>query len=342
MEQDTPQAARSSIWNSAARHGAYFLHHRSEIAEFSLTSDTIIHSYTRWSRLKHITKLFPEEENEAFRTIGSTIGGRLVFPGNMIEGKQTINGARGCHSKIRDRFDLTLECIRRHYIGQHSPLGDTLKRYREFFALFGDFRGYVEFFMLQDLVVDDYSAVTFFMPFDDFRTPPVPGDVDTYREYRRLTIEFLEARNRRIDRHAASLRGHAPQQLRLTTPTIAPPQQAEVDQRQIDQQQVAPQQSVALAVPQVTVEMQQQVVDLMGDHGVVWLENDTYCIGVPTAQYLKKDLTNWKKFISNGNVRWASNVNFEAALKYASSPRSRAARASAAERTAVAEPVSLS
>ena len=70
----------------------------------------------------------------------------------------------------------------------------------------------------------------------------------------------------------------------------------------------------------------------MGDHGVVWLENDKYCIGVLTAQYLKKDLTNWEKLISNGNVRWASNVNFEAALKYAGTPRSRAARASAAER----------
>jgi hypothetical protein len=185
----------------SSRRRPYFLHHSSELGQFFLTSDSITHTYTRWSRLKRITELFSEEENEAFRTIGYTIGGMLVFPGNMIEGKQTINGARGCHSKIRDRFDLTLECIRRHYIGQHSPLDDTLKRYGGFFALFEDFRGYVDYFLLQDLVVDDYSAVTFLMPFDDFRTSPVPGDVDTYREYRRLTIEFVEARNRRIDRH---------------------------------------------------------------------------------------------------------------------------------------------
>jgi hypothetical protein len=45
--------------------------------------------------------------------------------------------------------------------------------------------------MLQDLVVDDYSAVKFFMPFDDFTTSPIPEDVDTYREYRRRTIEFF-------------------------------------------------------------------------------------------------------------------------------------------------------
>jgi hypothetical protein len=189
------------------RDGVCSLYHRSELGEFFLTSDSITHTYTRWSALKRITELFSEVENEAFRTLGYTIGGMLVFPGNRVDGKQTINGARGCHWKIKDRFDLTLECIRRHYIGQRSPLEDALNRYGDFFALFEDFRGYVEFFLLQDLVVDDYSRVTFLMPFDDFRTSPVPGDVDSYREYRRLTIQFLKARNRRIDRYAASYRG---------------------------------------------------------------------------------------------------------------------------------------
>ena len=79
----------------------------------------------------------------------------MVFPGNRLDGKLTINGARGLNRKIADRFDLTLECIRRHYLGQPSPLGETLARYRDFLALFEDFRGYVEFFMLQDLVSDD-------------------------------------------------------------------------------------------------------------------------------------------------------------------------------------------
>jgi len=188
------------------RHGAYALRHRSELGEFFLTSDGIIHTFTPWKRLKHIIELFPEEQNEEFKRIAYTIGGTLVFPGNKIDRKPTINGARGFNWKIGDRFDLTLECIRRHYVGHHSPLEDTFKRYGDFFALFEDFRGYVEFFMLQDLVVDDYSAVTFLMPFDDFRTSPIPGDVETYREYRRLSIEFGKARNRRIDRHAAYLR----------------------------------------------------------------------------------------------------------------------------------------
>ena len=44
---------------------------------------------------------------------------------------------------IRDRFDLTLECIRRHYLDEPSPLSATLARYADFFGLFGDFAGYV-------------------------------------------------------------------------------------------------------------------------------------------------------------------------------------------------------
>ena len=178
-----------------------YLFHSSELGKFLLSSDSVIQSFTRWKRMRHITQLFPEEEHEAFRTVGYTIGGMMVFPGNRVDGKQTINGARGFNSKIKDRFDLTLECIRRHYLGERSPLGETLERYSDFFALFTDFRGYVEFFMLQDLVTDDCCAVRFFMPFDDFNTSSVPGDGDAYKEYRRLSIEFIKARNRRIGQY---------------------------------------------------------------------------------------------------------------------------------------------
>jgi hypothetical protein len=148
--------------------------------------------------MKHITEQFPEEENEAFRTIGYTIGGMMVFPGNVIDGKQTINGARGFNGRIADRFDLTLECIRRHYRGEDNPLRETLLRYAEFFALFGTFEGYVEFFVLEDLVSGDRSTVNFFTPFDSFKTSPVPNTVGAYVDYRQRSIEFIQARNSRI------------------------------------------------------------------------------------------------------------------------------------------------
>ena len=159
---------------------------------------SVVPSYTRWKSLKHITSLFPEAENEAFRAIGYTIGAMMIFPANRVEGKQTINGMRGFTRQIADRFDLTLECIRRHYIGLPSPLGETLSRYATFFSLFKDFRGYVDFFLLKDLVTDDYSSVHFFMPFDNFTTSSVPSGRDEYADYRRCSIEFVNARNWRI------------------------------------------------------------------------------------------------------------------------------------------------
>jgi hypothetical protein len=110
----------------------------------------------------------------------------------------TINGGRGWNSRIADRFDLTVECIRRHYLGKSSPLGDTLARYADFFDLFGDFAGYVDFFHPQDLVNESTSTVKFFTPFDDFTTSPLPGTLDAYLWYRQHAAEFVESRNRRI------------------------------------------------------------------------------------------------------------------------------------------------
>jgi len=199
-----PLPSGRPFYLSDAARGVY-LHHRSELGEFFLCSDAVTQTFTRWKSLRHIVELFPEEADEAFRRIGYTIGGFMVFPGNRIDGKNTINGERGFNSKIKDRFDLTLECIRRYYLCQSSPLGETLSRYRDFFALFESFQGYVDFFLLHDLVTKDCSAVKFTMPFDDSNTPAVPNDRDAYEDYRRLSIEFIEARNRRIDRFCASL-----------------------------------------------------------------------------------------------------------------------------------------
>ena len=44
--------------------------HGSELGEFSLCSDSVIPTFTRWDSLRRITELFTEEENEAFRTSG--------------------------------------------------------------------------------------------------------------------------------------------------------------------------------------------------------------------------------------------------------------------------------
>jgi len=106
--------------------------------------------------------------------------------------------ARGRSRKIDDRIDLTLECIRRHYEGEDSPLASTLALYNEFFSLFGDFEQYVEFFLLQDLVSGD-GTVNCFLPFDDFATPTLPGTVEEYQSYRAKVTRFVAARNHRIN-----------------------------------------------------------------------------------------------------------------------------------------------
>lgn len=182
--------------------GAY-LHHSSELGEFWLASDAVIATFTRWSRMQPIMEQMPSDEHEEFMRLSYTIGGMMLFPGNTIDGKQTINAARGFNASIADRIDLTLECIRRHYGNESSPLSPVLARYADFFRLFGDFRGYTDFFLLQDLVSVEALAVEFFMPFADFAPPAVPRDVDTYREYRKRSTEFINARNRRIGEQAS-------------------------------------------------------------------------------------------------------------------------------------------
>lgn len=175
-----------------------YLHHRSELGEFFLSSDTVIPSFWKESRLARIIDQIPEVEHENFHHIGYTIGGMMVFPSNRVDGKMTLNGARGFHPRIKDRFDLTVECIRRHYLDEPNPLGGTLVRYADFFELFGDFAGYIKFFLLQDLVDEATFTVKFFMPCDDFTVSPMPGTLDVYLDYRQRAIEFIESRNRRI------------------------------------------------------------------------------------------------------------------------------------------------
>jgi hypothetical protein len=178
----------------------YYPHHRSELGEFVLSSDAVVPSFS-WAPL--VIDRIPEAEREGFKRIDYTIGGMMVFPANRVGRKMTINMARGCHSKIKDRFDLTVECIRRHYLEEPSPLGDTLARYADFFGLFEDFAGYVDFFHVQDLVSEDASTVRFFAQFADFTTSPVPATFAAYLAYRQRAIEFIESRNRRIAAYVA-------------------------------------------------------------------------------------------------------------------------------------------
>ncbi len=165
-----------------------------------LSSDSIVHSY--WGK-KRMSKVLIglDDEVEEFRKINSTIGGYILFPSKQINGKWTINQARGCRQIIADRFDLTLECIRRHYLNISHPLDDVFKRYSDFFSLFGDFIGYTKFFLLDDLVDNNYSTVRFHTNIEQiFISNPLPQDQDEYRIYAENSKKFVRLRNERIKR----------------------------------------------------------------------------------------------------------------------------------------------
>ena len=176
-----------------------YLHHKSELGEFFLGSDAITHSYKNHKRKRWLTEQIPSEVNELFDA-GSTIGAYIVFPNNRIDGNHTINQARGVHSLIDDRFDLTLECIRLFYLGQESPLYSSLLRYKEFFDLFDDFMGYIHFFLLDDLI-DEKSNIKFYLPFDGFNIRPTFSDISQYLLYKKGVINFIKSRNKRIENY---------------------------------------------------------------------------------------------------------------------------------------------
>lgn len=104
---------------------------------------------------------------------------------------------------IDDRFDLTLECIRRFYVGENSPLYKTLLRYEDFFALFDDFLAYVHFFLLDDLITEN-NEIKFYLPFDGFKTRPSFSDVNQYLLYKKQVVDFIKARNERIESYLKS------------------------------------------------------------------------------------------------------------------------------------------
>jgi len=136
----TLRSYHKSLWSKRLPCGTFFglednvrghyLYHQSGLGEFSLSSDAVIPTF-KWNG--HVKSMIPMNQLEDFDDATYTIGGMMVFPGKRIDGKWTINQARGCTRLIGDRFDLTLESIRRHYTDGTSPLSDVLARYSSFF-----------------------------------------------------------------------------------------------------------------------------------------------------------------------------------------------------------------
>lgn len=204
----TLKSFHKMLWSKQLPNGDFFeleddvrgsyLNYRSLTCELPLSSDSITHSYKNLSKMKSILQGIDPMTVENFQKLTNTIGGFILFPSRRIDGKMNINGARGFNPKIMDRFDLTLECIRRHYLAEVSPLEEVLERYSGFFELFQSFRGYVDFFLLNDLVSFDYSQVIFFTPISElFSHSPLPQSQAEYLQYRQSSMDFVSKRNTR-------------------------------------------------------------------------------------------------------------------------------------------------
>lgn len=204
----TLYAYHQLLWSRALPSGERFdlklskgkpltLLHSSARGEFRLTSDSVLLTFTRPGEMKHIVGQLPVGDIEALHTLAYTIGGMMLWPG-VQSGGRTINQVRGFEPLIRDRFDLTVECVRRHYADDHAhPLAEVFGRYADFFALFVDFDGYVDFWLLHDLV-DSSGSVRLFLPSEDFTLPSKPGTLADYLTFCDNSLAFVTARNERI------------------------------------------------------------------------------------------------------------------------------------------------
>ena len=166
---------------------------------FSFGSDSITVTF-RYKKYRHMIDLITASmENyrgfvEDYLHKLYTIGGMIIFPRR----RGGINQSRGMNKQISDRFDLTLECIRRYYAHEESPLYEVLHADSFFFELFCDFRGYVDFFFLNDLVSADYDKVEFWDDNGTFRDNPRPESITEYLNFIGNELLFVERRNQRI------------------------------------------------------------------------------------------------------------------------------------------------
>ena len=192
------------LWSKPLPDGRPFTLHatddaylRYEEGGLALSSDSAMPTWTTWKRMKHITEQLPAQQREDFVRVSYQMGGMMLWPSHQVDGEFTINQERGCNPLIVDRFDVTVECVRRYYAGEVSPLAATFQRYDDFFALFGDFTGFVDFWLLQDLVPDD-GGVSLFLPWGD-GVNPLPQTVAEYEQYREAAEAFIEQRNLRME-----------------------------------------------------------------------------------------------------------------------------------------------
>lgn len=169
-------------------------------------SDTIIVSFmhARYKHRQQVIDSIPKftEYREDYLRKACTIAGYIIYPKH----RRSMNQEKGCCRKISDRLDLTMECIRRFYVGESTPLDKVLESDRDFYNLFVDFKGYVDFFLLQDCVDENYN-VKFWLDTPLWVSDPMPETVESYRAWIDKELDFVKKRGKRIEEYCTITKG---------------------------------------------------------------------------------------------------------------------------------------
>ena len=181
------------------KDGDSYLSFKSKSETFYLSSDSISNSYRNSKRLSPVL-IGLDVEAKKFQDVGNTIGGYIIFPSKTNEPGMSINQSRGISKTISDRFDLTLECIRLHYLRKPNPLEAVLNRNAKFFELFNSFSDYAEFFLLQDLLNPNLESILYFTQINEIGDWGLPRSKEEYLLYMDNSTQFTRKRNERIQK----------------------------------------------------------------------------------------------------------------------------------------------
>lgn len=159
----------------------------------SFGSDSILHTYRHFKKgyIREVIEKFNVKETNKFYEEITSIGGYIIFPKRI----NSLNQRRGTDALVKDRFDITLDSIRKYYQKDKLdyPLKKVIEKDGEFFSWFMDFKSYVSFFYLDDLVNPKTDEILFFS-----EDKPLPRSKEGYLAYKDKVLFFLKNRNKRI------------------------------------------------------------------------------------------------------------------------------------------------
>ena len=145
-------------------------------------------NYLKWMPFRPKAVENNKELSEKCYSLAGTIAGEWFFPCRRLNG-DTMNQARGKHREINDMVYLTLESIKKYYANEQEeyPLKEAIERYAYFFDSFVSFSEYIEYNLLQD---------------QGLLPKKFPTNENELIEFWKRSVDFMEARKRRIEEYA--------------------------------------------------------------------------------------------------------------------------------------------